>query len=142
MTRLARFLCPTCGKQLPGDVLDPTRRPGCDECGKAAQLWEKVDSIVLPPAVQPPPLPPPVPLLPPPLPEPEPVAAPETKTELPKKSILAACLFLLAAGLLALVIRRSTQSAREEGERSAARAESARREAERHAADQLVAAKV
>src|SRR5947209_6999406 len=106
MTRLARFLCPTCGKQLPGDVSDPSRRPGCDDCGKAAQLWEKVDSIVMPPVVQPPPLPPvlgaglltpppppPVPMLPPPLPapDPEPVTVSGPPTELPKKIFLAAC---------------------------------------------------
>jgi hypothetical protein len=143
MTRLARFLCPTCGKQLPGDVLDPGRRPGCDDCGKAAQLWEKVDSILLPapPAVQPSALPPPVPAVPPPLPAPAPVSGPSPA--LSKKLFVAACLFLLGAGLLALyVVRRNMETARQEAEQAAARAESARREAEQATANQLVAAKV
>ncbi len=64
MPRLSRFLCPTCGKQLPGDDLDPTRRPACDDCGRVGQWWEKVDSVAVP---SPPSIPPVLPLPPAPI---------------------------------------------------------------------------
>src|SRR5438067_337350 len=59
MPRLARFLCPSCGKQLTGDAANPSRRPTCDCCARSGRLWEKVDSVRAPVAA--PPVPPPLP---------------------------------------------------------------------------------
>src|SRR5437763_1371211 len=109
MPRLARYLCPTCGKQLPGDVLDPAHRPGCDDCGKAAQLWEKVDSILLPPssaALQPlGPLAPPAPrpAAPAPTPDPVPVTTPLPPATLPLIKLLIAAGAVLAVILVVVV---------------------------------------
>jgi hypothetical protein len=60
MLRPSRFLCPSCGKQLPGDALDPTRTPACNDCGRLAQWWETPDPV---PARLPPPLPASVPVI-------------------------------------------------------------------------------
>jgi len=48
MPSLAHLLCPTCGKQLPGDAADPFHRPPCDVCGQSIAWWEKPESGAVP----------------------------------------------------------------------------------------------
>jgi len=120
MPRLSRFLCPSCGKQLPEDPLDPGRRPACPDCGKTAQLWEKAESVVAPLTL--PPLPPPTP--------------PPRRVLGPRAWALAGLVILLpAAALLAWRVeaaRRADEAERREADRRAAAL----------AADQVVAARV
>ena len=64
MPRLARFVCPACGKQVAGDALDWARRPACKTCGRQARLWVREEPAAVPPPRPPAhvssPVPPPV----------------------------------------------------------------------------------